>query len=343
IVTDLVGSLLIIFREMMFNSFYPVLQEEIGVGSAFEGWIPSEEGTVYQVLVPLMPPRGHAFHLELNSAKEDPARTFSIRVELLCTCTSEQMPGQMLCFLHQPEEELKSNQDPSLLHTLCTDSYLDVQKTSRWFHQLLYAAWVVLPYSSRYTMKVLQSSYSCCFQIRRDEEKLDIDMMFGVQQGDSDIFLSSQQTEAFLIPSTIWSETYAVAEAKFFRHIAGMAPPDSWHLKCLQLCARILVGSGFHMDILKTAVMHLLTEIPLSQWRRKDCLLRLQDIMLYLGCCLEGKCLNHFFFGNEQVPVEITLPQDFRNVVPPNLFHHLAQDPSAHSEALREFDELQDQ
>ncbi|NXP46831.1 IPIL1 protein, partial [Heliornis fulica] len=341
-VRDLVGSLLLIFRQMMFNSFYPVLQEAIGVGSAFEGWSLSEEDIVYQVLVPLMPPRGHAFHLELNSAKEDPARTFSIRVELLCTCTSEQMPGEMLCFLHHPEEELKRNQDPSLLHTLCTNSYLDAQKTACWFYRLLNAVWAVFPYSSSYTLKMLPSSRSCRFQIGRDQEKLDIDIMFGVQQRNSDIFLGSQQTEATFTPSTIWPETYAVAEAKFFRHIAGMAPRDSWHLKCLQLYARILGGSGFHMDIFKTAVMHLLTFIPLSDWRRRDCLLRLQDIMLYLSYCLEEKCLNHFFFGNEKVPVEIMLPQDFRYVVPPNLFHHLEQDPSAHTEALRDFDELRE-
>ena len=70
--------------------------------------------------------------------------------------------------------------------------------------------------------------------------------------------------------STTRPENCAVAELNFFRHTARQAPHDSLHLKCLQLCARILVGTGFSTYTLKTAVMHLLTTIPLSGWRRRD-------------------------------------------------------------------------
>ncbi|XP_074693884.1 uncharacterized protein LOC141928916 [Strix aluco] len=46
-------------------------QPPIGVGSTFEGWSPCEDDAVYCLLVP---PRGHAFHLELGTPGEMPAK-----------------------------------------------------------------------------------------------------------------------------------------------------------------------------------------------------------------------------------------------------------------------------
>ncbi|KAM6204205.1 inositol 1,4,5-trisphosphate receptor-interacting protein-like 1 [Sarcoramphus papa] len=343
VVEEVVGDLLRVFHEVLSNDVFPVLQTAIRVGSTFEGWSPREDDAVYCLLVPLKPPRGHAFHLELGTTGEMPAKDSCIRVELVCTCMSERLAGEMLCFLHQPEEELRRNQGPSLLGTLCTGSYLDVQKTACWFQNFVRLAWVKVPQSRRYKMKVLPSSRSCKLQLTNASRRtLFIEMMFGVQQGDSDIFLSSQTTEAIFTPSTMWPEDCAVAEAKFFTHMARQAPHDSFHLKCLQLCARILVGTSFSTYTVKTVVMHLLTTIPLSGWRRKHFLLRLEDIMRYLRCCLEEKRLDHFFFGNENVPEEIILPPAFQTAAPLNLFQCLAQDPAAHAKALRELDELQD-
>lgn len=258
----------------------------------------------------------------------------------MCTCLNEQLAGETLCFLHHPEEELRRNQNSGLLGTLCTGSYLDVQKTALWFQNLVKDAWVVLPQSCKYHLAVLPSSCSCKFQVTNgNNESLCIKMMFGVQQGDSDIFVSSRSTEAIFTPSTMWSESYAVAEVKFFRHVATHAPYDRFHLKCLQLCTCILVCTGFSTYTLKTAVMHLLTTIPLSCWRRGHFLMRLLEIMRYLRCCLEEKRLNHFF-GNENVPEEIILPPAFQTAKPLNLLEHLAQDLAAHAKALREFMEL---
>ncbi|XP_069639276.1 inositol 1,4,5-trisphosphate receptor-interacting protein-like 1 [Haliaeetus albicilla] len=343
VVKDLLGTFILVFREILSNSFFPVLQPAIGVGSAFEGWSPREEDIIYRLLVPLKPPYGHAFHLELGNRGETPARNFCVRVELECTCTREQLAGEMLCFLHQPEEELRRDQGPSLLHTLCTGSYLDVQKTARWFYQLVKAAWVALPQSSTWRLTMLPSSRSCKFQVTERNNKTHIiEMMFGVQQGNSDIFVSSQNTEAIFTPSTTWPESYAVAEAKFFRHMARQVPHDSFHLRCLQACARILVGIGFSTYTLKTVVMHLLTTIPLSGWRRRHFVRRMEDIMQYLHRCLEEKRLDHFFFGNERVPEEIVLPPAFQTAEPLNLFQHLVQDPAAHDKAMLEYKYLRE-
>ncbi|NXC23251.1 IPIL1 protein, partial [Corythaeola cristata] len=342
-VYNLVDTFIFYSRNLLPNSFLPVLQLPIGVGSAFEGWSPHEEDRIYHLLVPLKPPHGHAFHPELLDAGVGPARNFCIRVEPLCTCTDEQLAEKMLCFLHQPEEELRRNQEPSLRDTLCTGSYLDVHKTARWFHQLVKASWARSPLSSQWHMTLLPSSCSCRFQLAKDKTKrLNIELMFGVRQGFSDIFLSSESTADIFTPSTMWLESYAVAEAAFFRHVATRAPQNSCHLKCLQVCARILVGSAFSTYTLKTVVMHLLTILPVSCWRERDLVPRLQDIMWFLCHCVENKCLNHYFFSNGNVPSEVVLPLALRTAEPLNLFQRLAQDPDAHAEALREFMDLQD-
>ncbi|NXU35435.1 IPIL1 protein, partial [Drymodes brunneopygia] len=336
---DLMDNYIIYFGHVLSNSFYPVLQRAIGVGSAFEGWSPREQDVVYRVLIPMTPPPGHSFHLELDTAGQRHVRNFRVRVQLECTCTAEQPGEKVLCFLHPPEEELSRNEDASLLDTLCTDSYLDVQKTARWFYQLLRAVWPALPQSHMWHLVLLPSRRSCRFKVTNGEESFRIEMLFGVRRGDSDIFVSSQPREAYT-QSTSWPETYAVAEIKFFQHIARQAPPDSLHLRCLQFFSHLQLGLGVSTYTIKTIVMHLLNVIPVSRWRRRDFLLRLRDINMNLCSCLEEKYLNHFVIGNKRLPQEISLPPDIESAEPPNLFHHLAQYPAAHSQAMSEYQDL---
>ncbi|NWQ93843.1 IPIL1 protein, partial [Burhinus bistriatus] len=66
-VEELVDQLLRVCRKLSWNSFMPRLKPVIGVGSTLRGWSPCEEDAVYRLLVPLKPPRGHAFHLELGT------------------------------------------------------------------------------------------------------------------------------------------------------------------------------------------------------------------------------------------------------------------------------------
>ncbi|XP_053919134.1 inositol 1,4,5-trisphosphate receptor-interacting protein-like 1 [Cuculus canorus] len=339
---DLLFGFITTIKQLLSNSFFPELQRPIGVGSAFEGWGPCVGDSVYHFLLPLKAPHEYTFHLEPDTAGEVPARNFRIRVELLCTCTTEQQAEKMRCFLHQPEEEQRGNQDLhtlcTFLHTLCTGSYLDVQKTASWFKENLKAVWKDLPQSAQSRLTMLPSSRSCKFQVTKDNQEIFIvDVAFGLQQGDSDIFLSSQATEATFMPSTTWPESYEVAEVKFFGHMARQVPHNNFHIKCLQAGASILVGTGFSTYTLKTVVMHLLTIIPLSGQYKEDHVLLLMDAMQYLCYCLTEKRLNHFFFGNENMPKEIILPSHFQMAEPLNLFQHLAQDPDAHVRAWDEF------
>uniref|UniRef100_A0A8U7NQM4 Uncharacterized protein n=1 Tax=Corvus moneduloides TaxID=1196302 RepID=A0A8U7NQM4_CORMO len=337
--TELMDNFTIYFGHILSGSFYPVLQRAIGVGSAFEGWSPREQDVVYRVLVPMTPPRGHTFHLERDTEEQRHGRNFRVRVQLECTCTREQQGENMLCFLHHPEEELKRNQDPSLLHTLCTGAYLDVQKTARWFYQLVRAIWPALPQSHTWRLVLLPSKRSCQFQVTKGRENFRIEVLFGVRQGDSDIFVSSQPRQA-CTSSTTWPETYAVAEVKFFKCIARQAPPDSLHLKCLQFFTRLQLGLGISTYTTKTIVMHLLNIVPVSQWRRRDFVRRLVGISENLRLCVEVRRLNHFILGNRWLPGEISLPPEVQMARTCNLFHHLVMDPAAHSQAMSEYVDL---
>ncbi|NXV53857.1 IPIL1 protein, partial [Uria aalge] len=157
------------------------------------GWNSHEEDAVFQLLVPLKPRHGHAFHLELGTAGEMLAKDACVCVELECTCTGEQLEESTVCFLHHPEEELRRNQGPSHLGNLCTSPYLDMQKTACWFQNLVRSACVLLPQLHHYNMKVLPSSCSCKLQLTNVSGRiLSVEMIFGVQEGDLDIFLSSQ-------------------------------------------------------------------------------------------------------------------------------------------------------
>ncbi|KAM4752659.1 inositol 1,4,5-trisphosphate receptor-interacting protein-like 1 [Cyanocitta cristata] len=337
---DLMDNYTIYFGHVLANSFYPVLQRAIGVGSAFEGWSPREQDVVYRLLIPMTPPRGHTFHLEQDAAGQRHERNFRVRVQLECTCSSEQQGESMLCFLHHPEEELRSNQDRSLLDTLCTGSYLDVHKTARWFYQLVRAIWPALPQSHNWHLVLLPSRRSCQFKVTNGAESFRIEVLFGVRQGASDIFVSSQPRGAGT-PRTTWPETYAVAEMKFFKYIARQAPPDSLHLRCLQFFSRVQLGIGFPTYTIKTIVMHLLNTRAVSRWRRRHFLSRLKDINKSLRLSLAQKRLNHFIVGNQRLPEEISLPPDVQMAEPPNLFHRLVIDPGAHIQAIGEYLDLQ--
>ncbi|NWI69142.1 IPIL1 protein, partial [Todus mexicanus] len=336
-VEKLGGELVSVFQKLLSCSFFPELQPAIGVGSAFEGWSPDENQAVYCLLMPLKAPPQHTFHLELCNKGNNSERKFRIRVDLECTCTKKQQAKNTLCFVHQSEEELRS-QGPRLLSIMCTNSYLDVHRTVRWFHNFVKSSWGVVPETRSYNLKLLPSRRSCKLELTTASGRtLFVEMIFGVQVGDSDIFLVSQTTEATLLPGKIWLESCAVAEAKLLRHMARLLPPGKFHLKCLHVCTRILEGTGFSEHMLKTVVMHLLSTMDPSAWSRSNFLTLLEDVIQHLHRCLENKCLNHFFFGNENVPREIILPPDFQTTETLNLFQHLAQDPAAHTKALRGF------
>ncbi|NXX36765.1 IPIL1 protein, partial [Nicator chloris] len=334
----LMNNLNSVLSRVLNRTFYPVLQQAIGFGSAFEGWTASEE-VVYHVLVPLTPPVGHMFLLARDTEQRRPGRNFFVRVELECRCPRDQQGVNVLCFLHHPEVIRRITGQPYLLDTLCTRSYLDVKKTVHWFRALLRASWRRLPQSRRWHLELLSSKRSCKLRLTNSEESFQVWVLFGVQRHGSDIFISSQ-AQGRRTPRTMWPETYEVAEIKFFRHMAGQAPQDSSHLKCLQLLSSVLVHKDPSIHAIKTITMRLLNTIPMSQWHRKYFLHQLSDVLEQLRLSLEKKHLEHFILGNQRLPQGIRLPPDVQRTRPPNLFSHLMQDPAAHSQAMQAYLDL---
>lgn len=104
-----------------------------------------------------------AFHLELGAVVETPASNPGLCMELQCTCSREQLVGDMLCFFHHPENELRKKQEPSLLlpESSSSGSYLKVEETTRWFQISLKATWELLPQSCHCCLMVLPSYCSC--------------------------------------------------------------------------------------------------------------------------------------------------------------------------------------
>ncbi|NXL73389.1 IPIL1 protein, partial [Leptocoma aspasia] len=337
--TALMHNFITVLGRVLSGTFYPVLQQAIGFGSAFEGWTAHEEEVVYHVLIPLTPPLGHIFHLERATDQQRPGRNFRVRVGLECRCPREHQGVNMLCFQHHPDVVRRRTQQPNLLDLLCTDSYLDVKKTVCWFCALVRATWRRLPQSRSWQLVLLPSKRSCNLRLTNGQESFQVKVLFGVQRRTSDIFISSRHRGAHT-PSTMWPETYAVAETKFLRHMARQLPQDSSHLKCLQLLAIVLARKDFSIHSIKTIVMHLLHTVPVSQWQKRHFLLQLSDALEQLRLSLEEKHLEHFIVGNQRLPEEIRLPPDIRRAKPPNLFHSLAQDPAAHSQAMQAYLDL---
>ncbi|RLV62772.1 hypothetical protein DV515_00018957, partial [Chloebia gouldiae] len=326
----LIDNFTTVFGRALSGTFYPVLQQAIGFGSAFEGWTAREEEDVYRVLVPLTPPQGHIFHLERDTEQQKPGRNFRVRVELECSCPRDYQGTNMLCFQHHPDVIWRRTGQPTLLDTLCTGSYLDVKKTVQWFCALVEANWRLLPQSRSWHLELLPSKRSCNLRLTNGQESFQVKVLLGVQRHASDIFISSRYRGAHT-PSTIWPETYSVAETKFFRHMARRAPQDDSHLKCLQLLARVLARKVLSIHSIKTNVTRLLNTVPAMQRHRRHFLMQLSDALEQLCLSLETKHLEHFTVGNQRLPEEIRLPPDVQRAKPPNLFHGLLQDLAAHS------------
>ncbi|XP_062443664.1 inositol 1,4,5-trisphosphate receptor-interacting protein-like 1 [Rhea pennata] len=343
VVEEMVGNLLHACQMISLTTFLPRLEQCIGMGSVFEGWSHRGEDTVYSLLVPLKPPPGHSFHLKLGTGGELPARHGRVRVKLECTCEREQLLGDVLCFQHHSQIQVRRYQSPGLLHTLCTGFYLDVEKTIHWFQLFVRNAWDVIAAEQNCQLTVLPSSRSCKLLLAYNSGRtVHVEIMLGVQQDDSGVFMGSQEAEASLSSSTTWLESCVLQELLFFRFVARQAPQGSCHLTCLQLLTCLLEDSVLSSVHLKTVTMHLLTLLPPTEWCPEHLLERLRDVLHYLHCCLEEKQLQHFLLGNKRVPSEVPLSAAFQTASPLNLFQHLAQEPDTHAQALREFTELQD-
>ncbi|XP_068253493.1 inositol 1,4,5-trisphosphate receptor-interacting protein-like 1 [Nyctibius grandis] len=192
VVEELVKDLLCVCRVLPGTKFMPRLQAPVGVGGFLRGENACEEDLVFHLLVPLKAPPGHSFHLDLDTEGEVQERNSCVRVELECLCRREQLLGDMLCFLHHPEDELM-RQEFSLLQTLCTGSYLDVEKAALWLQQQMETACVAEPRWAKCQVTVLPSRRFCELKVTNSRRtSLSIELILAVQQGNSDTFVTME-------------------------------------------------------------------------------------------------------------------------------------------------------
>ncbi|PKU38979.1 inositol -trisphosphate receptor-interacting 1 [Limosa lapponica baueri] len=92
----------------------------------------------------------------------------------------------MLCFLHHPEDNLMISQEASLLQTLCTGSYLDVQKTAFWLQELMTAASIALLEDVPCRLTLLPSTHFCKFKLTNSTKtSLCVELVLAVQEGNA--------------------------------------------------------------------------------------------------------------------------------------------------------------
>ncbi|XP_021245943.1 inositol 1,4,5-trisphosphate receptor-interacting protein-like 1 [Numida meleagris] len=188
-VQELVDELLSVCQASPRSDFMLRLQMSEGVSKASED-NGVRGGNTYGVFVPVRPPPTHIFRLEEDPEGKSGEKALRIRVQLNCTCLREQLLGDMPCFLHNRAKKLKTEEMPSLLDTLCTDSYLDRQKTAAWFQELVTEAWKYTPQSSTVRLEVLPSTYLCKLRLTTAPSRvLDIELILGLPLDDEDSFL----------------------------------------------------------------------------------------------------------------------------------------------------------
>ncbi|XP_074065329.1 inositol 1,4,5-trisphosphate receptor-interacting protein-like 1 [Macrotis lagotis] len=330
---------------------HPQLEDCLGIGPAFEKWGIGQDAHRFEVLVPLSAPQSNSFHVEMRAPASDSLRYGQVVVESECMCKREKLLGDVLCLVHHWDYSSGSGKlSNSLKANFCTGSKLDVYKSLYWLRNILGNAWTLVAHKYDFKLSFLPSGTSCKLRLDyRSGRFLLINLILGVQWDDSMVYFVSQSPEQEKLTSVDWPESFAACEHLFFKLVGRFAPEKSCHLKCLQIISYFqslkAPPHGPHQPILtpyhfKTALMHLLLRLPLSDWKPELFPQRLQDILWYLGRGLQDRCLYHFLIGNTFLPLTIPVPKNFRSAVPVNLFWNLEMDSVTHSKAVTEFHDL---
>ncbi|XP_054331792.1 inositol 1,4,5-trisphosphate receptor-interacting protein-like 1 isoform X1 [Pongo pygmaeus] len=329
----------------------PQLEDCLGIGAAFEKWGTLHETQKFDILVPIVPPQGTMFVLEMR----DPAlghRCGCVLVESECVCKREKLLGDVLCLVHHHRDPsaVLGKCSSSIKAALCTGFHLDVCKTVQWFRNMMGNAWALVAHKYDFKLSLPPSTTSCKLRLDyRSGRFLSIHLVLGVQREDTLVYLVSQAPDQEQLTSVDWPESFVACEHLFLKLVGRFAPENTCHLKCLQIILSLWqhqsLPHGASRPILtsyhfKTALMHLLLRLPLTDWAHNMLSQRLQDILWFLGRGLQQRSLHHFLIGNTFLPLTIPIPKTFRNAEPVNLFQHLVLNPKAHSQAVEEFQNL---
>lgn len=349
-VESFVDDLIEACRVLSRREAHPQLEDCLGIGAAFEKWGTLHKTQKFDVLVPIVPPQGTMFILEMR----DPSlgrRCGCVKVDSECMCKHEKLLGDVVCLVHHRDHSSMLNKcTSSIKAALCTSSRLDVCKTVQWFRNMVSNAWALVAHKYDFKLTLPPATTSCKLRLDyRSGRSLSISLILGVQREDTLVYLVSHAPEREQLTSVDWPESFAACEHLFLKLVGRFAPENTCHLKCLQIILSLqdhqTLPPGALCPILtsyhfKTALMHLLLRLPLTDWQHSMLSQRLQDLLWFLGRGLQQRSLHHFLIGNTYLPLTIPIPKAFRNAEPVNLFQHLVLNPVAHSQAVEEFHNL---
>ncbi|XP_069051971.1 inositol 1,4,5-trisphosphate receptor-interacting protein-like [Lepisosteus oculatus] len=340
-----------------------VLREEcVGVGSLFEGWgvRGGKLEPVYDVLVAISAPAGLSFRVELGYGEGFwpgswlalPEHLGQGRVRVMGASRPPPPPGSDVRRL---AAERKDSLDCLLEEGLRSGEHLDPTGMLQWLGAALRKGW-----TQQANFNLLFGEAACPCRLRLEYgsgQALWVNVLPAVRLEGSDVYLVTQGP--VFRPPLHWVQWFAVYEARFLQEMTQRLPPDSCHMRCLQILAYIHASctggcapplpnssrgpvssflSSFHI---KTAFLHVLfSQGDPESWAGGQLSDRVREVLYMLQHSLDKQRLFHFVVGNQALCLHLGLPSIFRNAPPLNLFRALQDDHALRNLALTEFRRL---
>ncbi|KAL1278142.1 hypothetical protein QQF64_024815 [Cirrhinus molitorella] len=281
----------------------------------------------FDILVPLRAPRG--LKLEVGVCTDKPG-------------------GPPLCTLNTPRKgewtrRHKAFMDTFMhLHNAQNLYRMSPDSVQRWFYtatQRCLAA-VRYPFEQRCSLSLSlseeqqvllrltpRSDYVCC------HISMGIRLIPAFPLGDGAFLVASRQGQH---GEDLWTVYFPRQEQRLLAWLKGRLPPNSCHLKCLQLLKEVRNLSGETLDqqsgaewggvlssyALKTAWLRLLLSTPPECWDECNLVDRLDDLLRSLRESLQSRALCHLLLGgvNGFLPDSVVLPKLVKEMVPSNLW-----------------------
>ncbi|KAL6101970.1 itprip [Pungitius sinensis] len=331
----------------------------VGIGSAFESWEVGQPLTC-DLIVPLSPPRPYSFqfHPWCDAAPQLGCGGITVsrfgENEEGCICGSADMgEDDVLCMLHGEDDPPGEDRGPHELPLeLCSgDAHsFAKERVVKWFQVSVTRAWrrISHKYDFEVTFRHLDAAGALKIRFRSGKAIL-VNVIPAVRLEDTDAYFVSHFPSdcGTGSPDPCWPVSLAVYEGSLLKHFSKLLPPNSCHLRCLQIVSFLhrkqtaLTGpSALTSYHLKTALLHLLLAKRPSEWGADATERRLRDVLGFVHASLREKRLHHALVGNGDVPEEVRVPEAIRAARPVNLFRCLASERERHAATVGHFDEM---
>lgn len=327
----------------------------IGIGSLYELWATGKT-SVCDLYIPITAPRSHGFDVELGNEGDASLLGFG-RIKLVkaennlngCPCMDGNPDDEdMLCLLH-PHSETSEVMASAVGGPLCqvNTAYLSKKQVVRWFRTKIIKAWREISHKYEFELGFRSQVAPGALRVRfRSGQVVLFNITPVVQIKASKAYLVSYLSTYQNISDIYWPVSFASYENALFQHFNKTLPYDSCHIECLQILSFLhkqqntLTGKcGLTSYHLKSTLLHLLMHKSI-EWKRKQLINRLADMLTFLEQRLHAKDFHHPFVGNSLIPTDIELPREFQMAKPTNIFLPMASDDECYLKTVQHFQEL---